>query len=193
MNNCDVRPREFQKMFRYILGGISEENLVVLLYFLLASTHLGGYEVEADGPEILASRRLVVDGCDKEIIEFLVKSSKGILLCQTVFIAFEAGITPFLKNHLPVETEVGNFVGIVQCCGASRPRTGVLIIVGSVAMMSFSGERGDPVATSSDRAFKNRLGLALDAQTDGGLCSWSARYFPVRKKGMLAFVLTHTG
>jgi hypothetical protein len=65
-------------MLRYILGGVSEEDLVVLLYFLLASAHLGGHEVEAYSPEILSRRRLVVDGRDKEIIELLVKSSKGI-------------------------------------------------------------------------------------------------------------------
>ena len=29
--------------------------------------------------------------------------------------------------------------------------------------MSFSGACGDPVATSRDKAFENRLGLALDA------------------------------
>jgi hypothetical protein len=53
---------------------------------------------------------------------------------------------------------------------ASRPCTGARIIVGSVAMMSFSGARGDPVAASRDEAFENRLGLALDAQIDRGLC-----------------------
>jgi len=124
-------------MLRYILGGISEEHLVVLLYFLLASAHLRGHEVEAYSPEILARRRLVVDGRDKEIVEFLVKSS--------------------------VEIKFGDFVGVVQCRGASRPRTGVLIIVGSVAMMSSSGARGDPVAASSDGSFENRLGLTLNA------------------------------
>jgi hypothetical protein len=44
-------------------------------------------------------------------------------------------------------------------------------------MMSSSGARGDPVAASSDGAFENRLGLALDAQIDRGLCcsaAWSA-------------------
>ena len=65
-------------MLRYILGGISEEDLIVLLHFLLASAHLGGHEVEAYSPEILARRGLVVDGRDKEIIKFLVKSSKSI-------------------------------------------------------------------------------------------------------------------
>jgi hypothetical protein len=75
-NNCDVWPRELQIMLRYVSGGISEEDLVVLLYFLLASAHLSGHKVEAYSPEILALRRLVVDGRDKKIIEFLVKSSK---------------------------------------------------------------------------------------------------------------------
>ena len=44
-------------------------------------------------------------------------------------------------------------------------------------MMSSSGTRGDPVAASSNGAFENRPGLALDAQTDCGLCystAWSA-------------------
>lgn len=164
-NSCDVRPRELQIMHRYILGGISEEDLVILLYFLLASTHLSGQEVEAYEPEILALRRLVADGRDKEIIEFLIKSSKGIY-----FVNFEAGNNYFLKNHLPVETEFGGFVGVVQCRGASWPHTGVLIIVGSVAMMSSSGARRDPVATSGDGTFENCLGLALDAQIDRGLC-----------------------
>jgi len=62
-------------MLRYILGGISEEDLVVLLYFLLASAHLSRHEVETYSPEILGRRRLVVDGRDEEIIEYLVKSS----------------------------------------------------------------------------------------------------------------------
>jgi hypothetical protein len=99
------------------------------------------------------------------------------LLSQTVFIAFEAGNTPLLKNHLPVETEFGDFVGIVQCRGASWPRTGVLIIVGTVAMMSSSGVCGDPMAAGSNGAFENRLGLALNAQINRGLCcsaAWSA-------------------
>jgi len=81
------------------------------------------------------------------------------------------------KSRLPVETEFGDFVGVVQCSGASRPRTWVLIIVGSVAMMSSSRVRGDPVAAGSDGAFENCLGLALDAQIDCGLCcsaAWSA-------------------
>ena len=80
-------------------------------------------------------------------------------------------------NHLPVETEFGDFVGVVQCRGASRPRTGILVIVGSVAVMGSSGARGDPVTASSDGSFENRLGLALNAQIDRGLCCsapWSA-------------------
>lgn len=142
IDNCKIRPRELQIMSRYISGGISEEDLVVLLYFLLASAHLSGHEVEAYSPEIVTRRRLVLDACDKEIIEFLVKSS--------------------------VETEFGDFVGVIQRRGARRPSTGVLVIVGSVAMMSSSGARGDPVATSSDRAFEDRLVLAFDAQIDRG-------------------------
>ncbi len=68
-------------MLCYILGGVREEDLIVLLHFLLASTHLSGQEVETYSPEILARRRLVVDGSDKEIIELLVKSSECIWLC----------------------------------------------------------------------------------------------------------------
>ena len=70
---------------------------------------------------------------------------------------------------LPIEAEFGDFVGIIQRRGARRPRTGVLIIIGSIAMMGSSGACGDPVAASSNIAFENRLGLALDAQIDGGL------------------------
>jgi hypothetical protein len=190
----------------YILGGISEEDLplavVVLLYFLLASAHLSGHEFEAYSTEILAlaRRRLVIDRRDEESIELLVKSYKGILICHTVLLLSKQGTPLSQKNRLPVETEVGDFVGVVQCRGASRPRTRVLINVGSVAMMSSSGARGDPVAANSDGAFEHRHGLALDAQIDRGLCCSAAlvspRYcprLPVRKKGMLAFVLAHPG
>lgn len=90
-NNCEVRPGELQIMLRYILGGISEEDLVVLLYFLLASAHLGGHEVETYSPEFLARRRLVVDGRDKEIIEFLVKSSKGICFVKPFLLLSKQG------------------------------------------------------------------------------------------------------
>jgi hypothetical protein len=90
-NNCDVRPRELQIMLRYILGGINEEDLVVLLYFLLASAHLGEDEVEVYSPEILARRRLVVDGRNKEIIEFLVKSSKGICFVKRFLLLSKQG------------------------------------------------------------------------------------------------------
>ena len=65
-------------------------------------------------------------------------------------------------------------------------------------MMSSSGARGDPVAASSDGAFENRLGFALDAKIDGSLCLFSSlvspRYCPtVRKRGILTFVLAHPG
>lgn len=65
-------------MVRYVLGGIRKEDLIILLDFLLASAHLCGHEVEAYSPEIIARRCLIVDGRDKEIIEFLVKSSKSV-------------------------------------------------------------------------------------------------------------------
>ncbi len=176
-NNCDVRPRELQIMLRYILGGISEEDLVVLLYFLLASAHLSRHEVETYSPEILGRRRLVVDGRDEEIIAFLVKSPKGICFVKPILLLSKQGTPLSQKNRLPVETEFCDFVGVVQSRGASRPRTRVLILIGSVAMMSSSGARGDPVAASSDGAFENRLGFALDAKIDGSLCcsaAWSA-------------------
>jgi hypothetical protein len=60
-------------------------------------------------------------------------------------------------------------------------------MVGSIAMMSSSGARGDPVAASSDGAFENRLGLALDAQIDLGLCcsaTWLAHDIVPHEKEM---------
>jgi hypothetical protein len=87
----------------------------------------------------------------------------GICFVKPFLLLLKQGTPLSLKNHLPVEIKFGDFVGVVQCRGASRPRTGVLIIVGSVAMMSSSGARGDPVAASSDGSFENRLGLTLNA------------------------------
>ena len=78
------------------------------------------------------------------------------------------------REYLPIEAEFGDFVGVVECRGASRPRTGVLIVVGSVAMMSSSGACGNPVAASSDIALENRSGPALNAQIDGGLFYFSS-------------------
>lgn len=78
IDNCVVRPREFQKMRRYSLGlsGVREEDLVVLLYFLLASAYGKGHEVEAYSPVIGVRHILVVDGRDEEIIILLVESSE---------------------------------------------------------------------------------------------------------------------
>ena len=103
-NNCNVRSRELQIMLRYILGGISEEDLVVLLYFLLASAHLSRHEVETYSPEILGRRRLVVDGRDEEIIAFLVKSPKGICFVKPILLLSKQGTPLSQKNRLPVET-----------------------------------------------------------------------------------------
>jgi hypothetical protein len=166
IENCEGRPREFQIMLRYVLGGIREEDLIVLLHFLLASPYGKRHKVEAYGPEVLAGRRFVVDGCDKEIIKFPVESSERIRFFLSEHPCLLNGIQ---REYLPIEAEFGDFVGVIQCSGAGRPRTGVLIIVGSIAMMSSSGARGDPVAASGDIAFENRLGLALDAQINGGL------------------------
>ncbi len=166
-NNCDARPREFQKALRYISCGVREEDLVALLYFLLAPAYGSGQEVEANSPEILARRLLVVDGRDKEIVVSPIKSSER-MSSNSLFI--------FLSNtsqsiiHLPVETEFGELIAVVQSRGARWPRTGVRIIVSSVAMMSSSRGRRDPVAACSDVAFEYSLGLALDAQIDSGLC-----------------------
>ena len=44
-----------------------EEDLVVLLYFLLASDYGSLHEFAAYGPEIVVRRRLVGVDCDKEI------------------------------------------------------------------------------------------------------------------------------
>jgi len=148
--NRGARSREFQIMLRHVLRGVREEDLVALFYFLLASAHFSGQKVEAKGKEILARRRLVADGPDNEVIVLLIKRS--------------------------VKAEFGEFIAVVQCRDARRPRTGVVVIVGSVAMMRPSRGRRDPVATSGDVAFENRLCLALDAQIDNGL-----------------FVLAHSG
>ena len=99
-------------MLRY-MGGMSEEDLVALLYYLLASAHLRGHEVAAYSPEIPARRRLVVDGRNKEIVEFLVKSSKRICFVKPFLLLSKRGTPLSLKNHLPVETEFGDFVGVV--------------------------------------------------------------------------------
>lgn len=71
---------------------------------------------------------------------------------------------------MPVEAEAGSFVGIVERGGARRPCTGVLVVVGPVAVMGTSGARGHPMAAGGDLAFENRGCLPLDAQVDGGLC-----------------------
>lgn len=64
---------------------------------------------------------------------------------------------------------MGEFVGVVWCRGTRRPRGAIIIVVGSVAMTSSSGFRGDSVAASRDDVFENRVVLPLDAQIDGGL------------------------
>ena len=72
----ELRPIESQRVFRYVHSSVREEDLVVILYFLLASAYGSGREVEAYSPVIVARRRFVVDGRDKEIIEFLEVSSE---------------------------------------------------------------------------------------------------------------------
>lgn len=78
IENCKDRPREFQITLRYIRGGICKEDLIILLYFLLASPYGRRHKVEAYSPEVLAGRRFVVDGCDEEIIKYPVESSECI-------------------------------------------------------------------------------------------------------------------
>ncbi len=53
-------------MLRYILSGVREEDPIILLYFLLASSYGKGHNVEAYNPETLVSRYLIVDGRDKK-------------------------------------------------------------------------------------------------------------------------------
>src|SRR6267154_6646957 len=69
-------------------------------YFLLASAHFSGHEVEAYSPEIFARRRLVVDGRDEEIIEFFVKSSKGICFVKPFLLLSRQRTPPFSKESL---------------------------------------------------------------------------------------------
>ena len=80
IGNREVLPREFQEMRRYTLGGygVREEDLVAILYFLLASAYGKALEVEGHKPEILARRILAVDGRDIEIIKSYVESPKQI-------------------------------------------------------------------------------------------------------------------
>jgi hypothetical protein len=75
-------------MLRYSSCGVREEDLVVLLYFLLASAYGKGHEVEAYSPEIVARRLLVVDGRDREIIVLPVESSERFVISsvKTVFL-----------------------------------------------------------------------------------------------------------
>ena len=72
----EFRPVEFQEVFRYVHSGVREEDLVVILYFLLTPAYGSGLEVEAYSPVIIARRRFVVNGRDKEVIEFLEVSSE---------------------------------------------------------------------------------------------------------------------
>ena len=47
IDSCEFRPVEFQEIFRDVQSGVREEDLVVLLYFLLASTYGSDRKVEA--------------------------------------------------------------------------------------------------------------------------------------------------
>ena len=47
IDSCEFRPIEFQKIFRDVQSGVREEDLVVLLYFLLASAYGSDRKVEA--------------------------------------------------------------------------------------------------------------------------------------------------
>jgi hypothetical protein len=114
-------------MFRYILGGVREEDLIILLYFLLASSYGKGYKVEAYSAEVFASRYLIVDGRDKEIIEFHVESSEHIVIVRTSFFVALTGLVTsrsriwrLCRRHL------------VPYCNARWPCTRVHILVSSV-------------------------------------------------------------
>ncbi len=73
-------------MQRCTCCGVREEDLVALLYFLLASAYGGGQEVEAKSPEIPVRqgpwpwRRLVGDGSYNEIVKSVIKFSEQILV-----------------------------------------------------------------------------------------------------------------
>lgn len=99
-------------MVRYVLSGIREEDLIILLYFLLASAHLSGHEVEAYGPEITARRCLIVNGRYKEIIEFLVKSPKSICFVKLFLLLLKQG------KHLLTYPSKLNFVTLLASSSA---------------------------------------------------------------------------
>ncbi len=77
----------------------------------------------------------------------------------------------------------------------SKSNVAVLLVwSSSVAMMRSTRARGYPVAASSDVAFENRLGFALDVQIDGGLFlfnNWVSHSVQrSREQIILTFVLT---
>ena len=110
IDSCEFRPIEFQKIFRYVQSGVREEDLVVLLYFLLASAYGSDRRVETWSPVIFAVRRFVADGRDEEIVEFLEESSARFGFISIFFRAVFVEGTP---NHVPIEAEIGDFVGVV--------------------------------------------------------------------------------
>jgi hypothetical protein len=79
IDNRESRPREFQENRIYTHRGdigVREEDLVVLLYFLLASAYIDFLVIEGYSPEIVDRRSLAVDAIDKEIIVFIVERSE---------------------------------------------------------------------------------------------------------------------
>ena len=70
-----VTPREFQEL-RLVGRGVREEDLVVLLYFFLASAYVNPLEVAGYSPDIFVRHCLAIDGRDIEIIIILVESSE---------------------------------------------------------------------------------------------------------------------
>jgi len=161
------RPSEVQEMLRDVARGVRKDDLVARLHFLLAPPDRDGQVVERYLPEMGARGRFFADGRDQKVV-----------VCRVV---------------CPVEAEAGGFVGIVERGDARRPRTGVLVVVGPVAVMGTPGVRGHSMAAGSDRAFENRARLPLDAQVDGGLCGWltarvsSANTVPLGRKMATCF------
>ena len=91
-------------MLHYMSVTMREEDLVVLLYFLLTSAYGSLHEFAAYGPEIVVLRRLVGVGRDKEITAerskqiFLVSSKRS---TRSNWVGVTLRVL-FSINHLPI-------------------------------------------------------------------------------------------